>query len=88
MACDLKPAFLLAAFCAAAAPALANELVCEPAGFPIVIDVGHSPERPGATSATGQPEFEFNLSLAEVISEPENLLIWPGFWGVTGGFTG
>jgi N-acetylmuramoyl-L-alanine amidase len=68
MACDLKRAFLLAAFCAAAAPALANELVCEPAGFPIVIDRGHSPERPGATSATGQPEFEFNLSLAEVIS--------------------
>jgi len=46
MACDLKPAFLLAAFCAAAAPALANELVCEPAGFPIVIDVGHSRARP------------------------------------------
>jgi N-acetylmuramoyl-L-alanine amidase len=35
----------------------------------IAIDVGHSRTRPGATSARGKPEFEFNLALASTIYE-------------------
>ncbi len=41
---------------------------CDRAGFRIVLDVGHSPESPGATSARGVDEFRFNLSLADVIA--------------------
>lgn len=37
---------------------------CEAARFTVAIDTGHTPERPGATSATGQPEFQFNAVLA------------------------
>ena len=33
----------------------------------IAVDVGHFKARPGATSAHGRPEFEFNAALAEVI---------------------
>lgn len=47
--------FLLAALPAAAAPLIA-------------VDVGHSFARPGATSARGVPEFEFNLDLARAVA--------------------
>jgi N-acetylmuramoyl-L-alanine amidase len=40
---------------------------CKRATFKIVIDVGHSPEDPGAISAHGNPEYAFNLSLANVV---------------------
>jgi N-acetylmuramoyl-L-alanine amidase len=40
---------------------------CEPAEFPVAIDVGHDRARPGAMSARGVPEFEFNLVLARKI---------------------
>jgi N-acetylmuramoyl-L-alanine amidase len=40
---------------------------CEPAEFPIAIDVGHDRARPGAVSARGAPEFEFNLALAREV---------------------
>ncbi|GEO99073.1 N-acetylmuramoyl-L-alanine amidase family protein [Methylobacterium haplocladii] len=53
-------AFLLAN----AMPASAQ---CERAAFRIVLDVGHSPESPGATSARGIDEYRFNLSLAAII---------------------
>ena len=33
----------------------------------VAIDVGHSHKHPGATSARGVPEFEFNAALAKVI---------------------
>ena len=33
----------------------------------IAIDVGHSKANPGATSARGRPEFEFNAELANVV---------------------
>ncbi|MDQ8726591.1 N-acetylmuramoyl-L-alanine amidase [Bradyrhizobium sp. LHD-71] len=39
---------------------------CKPAGFKILLDVGHTPEETGATSAHGNTEYEFNLSLANV----------------------
>ena len=40
---------------------------CTPAAFRLVLDVGHTPESPGAISARGVPEFEFNLRLAKRI---------------------
>jgi N-acetylmuramoyl-L-alanine amidase len=48
------------------APAL-SEWACEPAGFPVAIDIGHYRARPGALSARGVPEFEFNLALAREV---------------------
>ena len=33
--------------------------------FSVAIDVGHTYAKPGATSARGRPEFEFNLELAK-----------------------
>lgn len=35
----------------------------------VAIDVGHSRSRPGAISARGKPEFEFNLALARTIHQ-------------------
>jgi N-acetylmuramoyl-L-alanine amidase len=40
---------------------------CEPAEFPVAIDVGHNRARPGAISARGVPEFEFKLTLAREV---------------------
>lgn len=42
-------------------------MACEPATFPVAIDVGHDRARPGAISARGVPEFEFNLVLARAV---------------------
>jgi N-acetylmuramoyl-L-alanine amidase len=33
-------------------------------GFVVVLDVGHDERRPGAVSARGRPEYQFNLALA------------------------
>src|SRR4051794_10519417 len=37
---------------------------CTPAAFRVVIDVGHTSMSPGAISARGRAEHEFNLELA------------------------
>ena len=42
---------------------------CEVAKFKIVIDVGHTAESEGATSARNKPEFSYNLRLAQQIAE-------------------
>ena len=42
---------------------------CAPAKFKIVLDVGHTAESEGATSARNVPEFSFNLRLAQQIAE-------------------
>ncbi|MEA2866174.1 MAG: N-acetylmuramoyl-L-alanine amidase [Bradyrhizobium sp.] len=42
---------------------------CEPSKFRIVLDVGHSAESEGATSARNVAEFVFNLRLARRIEE-------------------
>jgi len=47
----------------AAAPVQA----CDSASFAIAIDPGHTRANPGATSARGVPEAQFNLQLAEVV---------------------
>lgn len=36
---------------------------CNPAGFAVAVDIGHTPEAPGATSARGLPEYLFNEAL-------------------------
>lgn len=42
---------------------------CNPRVFKIAIDVGHTPEAPGATSARGVTEYVFNLRLAKEIAQ-------------------
>jgi N-acetylmuramoyl-L-alanine amidase len=42
---------------------------CGRATFRVIIDVGHTAQAPGATSARGLPEFVFNLNLAERIKQ-------------------
>ena len=42
---------------------------CDPSKFRIVLDVGHTAESEGATSARNVPEFTFNLRLARRIDE-------------------
>src|SRR5215218_3063088 len=49
---------------------------CDRDAFRIVVDVGHTPETPGAMSARGVPEYEFNLRLAKAI---ERRLLDSGF---------
>jgi N-acetylmuramoyl-L-alanine amidase len=53
---------------AAAKPA-AVPADCRPAHFRVVIDVGHTVEVPGALSARGTPEYDFNLKLAQQIEQ-------------------
>jgi N-acetylmuramoyl-L-alanine amidase len=43
------------------------QATCDPATFRVVLDVGHTAKVPGATSARGNHEYDFNLSLAKVI---------------------
>lgn len=49
---------------------------CNRATFRVVLDVGHTAEEPGAISARGDPEYAFNLRLANLI---ERKLIEAGF---------
>src|SRR5262245_3343862 len=42
---------------------------CAREAFRVVVDVGHTAQAPGATSARGVPEFVFNLKLAKRIEE-------------------
>ena len=65
--------------CAAAHKARAEPRpadACKRAAFRAVIDVGHTAEAPGATSARGFLEFSFNLNLAKRI---EQQLLAAGF---------
>jgi N-acetylmuramoyl-L-alanine amidase len=56
----------------AAVPASA----CDRPAFRVVVDVGHTAQVPGAFSARGVPEFDFNLRLAK---EVERALLDAGF---------
>ena len=42
---------------------------CARSAFQVLIDVGHTTTSPGADSARGVPEYEFNLKLADVIAQ-------------------
>jgi N-acetylmuramoyl-L-alanine amidase len=54
----------------------ATGATCDRAAFRLVLDVGHTAEVPGAKSARGLHEFEFNLRLAKLI---EKQLLDAGF---------
>ena len=61
---------------AAVAPSEAKGSRCNRAKFRVILDVGHTLEDPGAISARGVPEYEFNLRLAQQI---EQKLLGAGF---------
>ena len=42
---------------------------CDRAAFQVIVDVGHTAEAPGARSARGLTEYEFNLRLAKQVDE-------------------
>jgi N-acetylmuramoyl-L-alanine amidase len=46
-----------------------NGASCARSTFRVLIDVGHTATSPGADSARGVPEYEFNLRLADVIAQ-------------------
>jgi N-acetylmuramoyl-L-alanine amidase len=48
--------------------AQAADGTCNPAGFPVAVDIGHTPEAPGATSARGLPEYLFNAALGRDVA--------------------
>ena len=47
----------------------ASRANCNRAQFKAVVDVGHTDQAPGATSARGVPEYEYNLRLANRIGQ-------------------
>jgi len=57
----LAGGFLLTAFVIGAESALA---ACSRESFTVAVDIGHAPSAPGATSARGRPEYDFNRDLA------------------------
>lgn len=42
---------------------------CQRSAFRVIVDVGHTVEVPGADSARGVPEYQFNLALADVVKD-------------------
>jgi hypothetical protein len=58
------------------APQMSVQSSCDRDRFRIVLDVGHTAEEPGATSARGIPEFVFNFRLAQHLRQQ---LIGAGF---------
>ncbi len=59
--------FLLCMSAVLSMPAIAEDNSLQ--GLTVALDVGHSKTRPGAISARGRSEFEFNLDTAKVIDE-------------------
>jgi N-acetylmuramoyl-L-alanine amidase len=43
--------------------------ICARSEFRVLIDVGHTATSPGADSARGVPEYDFNLKLADMIAQ-------------------
>jgi len=56
------------------------QATCDPTRFSIVIDIGHTPQAPGATSARGISEFTFNSNLGTALT---NVLVKSGFSSTT-----
>ena len=52
-----------------AGPAKSDTPVCARPDFRVVLDVGHTARSPGAKSARGADEFEFNLRLARQVDQ-------------------
>jgi len=57
-----------------------SQTKCDPTRFSIVIDVGHTPQAAGATSARGISEFTFNSNLGKTLHA---VLVKSGFVGTT-----
>jgi N-acetylmuramoyl-L-alanine amidase len=51
------------------APRSPKATECRRAAFRVVVDVGHTVDKPGADSAHGSTEYEFNLKLAAEITK-------------------
>ena len=51
----------------AAKPGSAAKAQCQPGQFRVLLDVGHTDDKFGATSARGGREYDFNLTLAKEI---------------------
>ncbi len=68
---DLRPAWgqTTASVKTAAAAAAAAPSACDRHAFRMVVDVGHTAKVPGATSARGVYEYEFNLRLSKQIAK-------------------
>jgi len=74
----------MALFCAGGHPAAAAEPLppaakvgrCDRSAFRVVVDVGHTTDKPGADSARGAHEYDFNLRLADDITKA---LVGAGF---------
>jgi N-acetylmuramoyl-L-alanine amidase len=60
----------------AAADSAARSDACDHRGFRVIVDVGHTARTPGAKSARGADEYDFNLRLAKEIDQK---LIGAGF---------
>jgi N-acetylmuramoyl-L-alanine amidase len=60
----------------AAASGNTHDATCNRAAFRVVVDVGHTAQVPGAKSARGFHEFDFNLRLAKLV---ERQLLDAGF---------
>ena len=54
---------------AGVSPAKSGPPQCDPATFQVAVDVGHTVEKPGARSARGVGEYDFNLHLAKLIEQ-------------------
>jgi N-acetylmuramoyl-L-alanine amidase len=57
-----------------------SQTKCDPTRFSIVIDVGHTPQAAGATSARGISEFTFNSNLGKTLHA---VLVKAGFASTT-----
>src|SRR5260221_1279792 len=73
------------------APQESKSSKCNRAKFRVILDVGHTVEDPGAISARGVPEYEFNLRLAKQIEKKlveagysKTLLLVTGGQAITG----
>ncbi|MDZ7852301.1 MAG: N-acetylmuramoyl-L-alanine amidase [Halomonas sp.] len=67
---DFKYFFAVMLFCISYIPeGEANERTCDPSKFIIAVDIGHTLNSPGATSARGVTEFDFNHRLATLVVE-------------------
>ena len=67
-----EPASAARAETASAAGETPEKAACDRAAFRLVVDVGHTKEVPGAISARGLYEYEFNLRLAKLVVEKLN----------------
>ena len=50
-------------------PPAAKATACQRSAFRVVVDVGHTADVPGAESARGVPEYDFNLQLADAVKQ-------------------